>query len=574
MRGLSHDTVIKGTSITAGLAVGTLYVLKPHTSEIPQCELTKEEAKQEAIRFRQAVKDASSEIKRLKGRLKKEGVAEGVEILESHLILLKDPKLSTDIEKRIVALRMNAEYVFHLMLEQCQTQFSSLPDPYLRERRFDIQDIGRRILSYLLNEEHACLDELPDDAVVYTHELTPSIVAEASPDKIKAFVTTIGSKTCHAAIVARAKGIAFISSVKFSDLEQAAGETVIVDGSLGELHLNPSQESLDECRKKIKKLKKANASLNDCGTLLAETLDGEKVRLYANVDVDEELDMLSIYGGEGVGLYRSEFAFLHHETLPTEDEQFHVYRSIISKLSGLPIVIRTFDIGGDKAAQYPYFAREGHPYLGFRAIRFLLKEKELFKAQIRAILRAAQGADVSILFPMVSSLNELREAKEIVEATKKELRQKKIPFNRKVKLGSMIEVPSAAIIADLLAPECDFFSIGTNDLVQYSLAVDRSDHSLSCYYTPTHPGILRLIKMTVTAGDNAGIPVSVCGEIAADPKFVPLLLGLGVRGLSVAARFLPVIKQAIRSIDMKKAKKLAEKALKCATSQEIEKLIE
>lgn len=568
------EITVTGSSIAQGVGLGTLYVLETQEKEIPQREIPKDEAKSEAARFRKALRSAAKEIRELKNRLKKEGVEEAVEILESHLALLKDPKLSTEIEKRIVALQMNAEYVFNNMMEQCQSQFLSLPDPYLRERHFDIEDIGQRIMGHLMNSERNAFEDLPDDAIVFAHELTPSIVAEASPDKVKAFITTVGSKTSHAAIVARAKGIAFISSIAFEDIESAMGETVIVDGSQGEVTLFPDEETLDQFKKKIKRLKKENTSLNDCGALLAETLDGEKIRLYANVDVDEELEMLSTYGGEGIGLYRSEFAFLHHETLPTEEEQYHVYRSIINKLAGLPIVIRTFDIGGDKAMQYPYFAREGHPFLGFRAIRFLLKEKELFKAQIRAILRAAQGADVSILFPMVSSLTELREAKELVETTKKELKEKKIPFNRKVKLGSMIEVPSAAIIADLLAPECDFFSIGTNDLVQYSLAVDRTDHTLSSYYTPTHPGILRLIKMTVTAGQNANIPVSVCGEIAADPKFVPLLLGLGVRDLSVAARFLPIIKQTIRSIHTQNAKKLAQKALKCATSQEIEQLLE
>lgn len=571
---VSIEKLLQGSSVAPGIAIGTLCVLRHQKKEISKRSLSKEEAKEEALRYRKALKEAAEEIKFLKNSLKKEKVEEAVEILDTHLALLKDPHLSKGIEKQIIALRMNAEHVFQTMIEQCQMQFLSMPDPYLRERHFDIEDISQRILSHLTNDKRKITDQLPENAIVYAHELTPSMVAEASLERIKAFITSSGSTTSHAAIVARSKGIAFISSIQFEDIQEAVGEQVIAEGNLGDLILFPTQETLEKVRRKIKRLKKETSNLNDFCSLQAETLDGEKIQLYANVDVDDELEMLNHYGGEGVGLYRSEFAFLDRDTLPTEEEQYQVYRRIIQKLAGLPIVIRTFDIGGDKAAQYPYFAREGHPFLGFRAIRFLLKEKELFRAQIRAILRASQGADVSILFPMVSSLTELREAKLLVEEMKKELKEQKIPFSKKVKLGSMIEVPSAAIIADLLANECDFFSIGTNDLVQYSLAVDRSDHSLSCYYTPTHPGILRLIKITINAGQNANIPVSICGEIAADPKFVPLLLGLGVRALSVAARYLSIIKQTIRSIDLKQAKKLAQKALKCATSQEIEQLLE
>lgn len=570
---LSEEIILQGTPVAAGLAVGKLFLLCDVNAEVPQFAIEDKDVDNEVQRFRKAVQAASRDIRKILARLKKEKVQEGVGILEAHLELLRDPNLSVDIEKKIRVLKRNAESIFKSMIEQFQSRFLKIDDPYLRERGGDIFDIGQRILGHLMQQGKLDFDTLSEGSVVFVRELTPSIVAEAPLKKVSAFITTIGSATCHAAIVARAKGICFLSSILFDDLRNFAGEMVAVDSMSGELILNPSQDVVQDFKKRLRVMKKESNALNLMGGLAAETADGQRIKLSANIDVDSELDMLYDYGGEGIGLYRSEFAFLQCRELPTEEEQFVVYRQMIDKLGGLPIVIRTFDIGGDKALESPYLIKEGHPYLGFRAIRFLLKERDLFRTQIRAILRAAYQANVSILFPMVSSVSELREAMEVVDQAKKELRKEKLPFGKNVKIGCMIEVPSAAIIADLLAPECDFLSIGTNDLVQYSLAVDRADHSLSDYYTPAHPGVLRLIKMTVSAGQARQIPVSVCGEVAADPLYVPILLGLGVRELSVATRFLPLIKQTLRNFKMREAEILAEKAMRCSTAQEIELLL-
>lgn len=567
------ECIIHGTPISSGIAVGKLFIFANPDCQIEQIAISEKDVEGEIARYRKAVSLASAEIKKIRSNLKKQGVEEGVAILEAHLQLLRDPGLSVDIEGKIRISKRNAEFVFHSFIEQFQSHFLAVEDPYLRERETDIIDIGQRILGHLLNLNRVDLSSLPLHSIVFADELTPSMVAEASPSKVAAFVTTTGSATSHAAIVARAKGIGLISSVSYEEVRPYIGKVIAFDGKQGELVLSPSESLIKDFRKKMRQAQREDTTLQKVNLLVAETRDGERIKLSANIDVDSELDLLYNYGGEGIGLYRSEFAFLHHQELPSEEEQYAAYRKIIEKLNGLPIVIRTFDIGGDKAIESTHFVKEAHPFLGFRAIRFLLKEKDLFRAQLRAILRAAVGADVSILFPMVSSLSELREAKALVEETKKELRRKKVPFGKSIKIGCMIEVPSAAIIADLLAAECDFLSIGTNDLVQYALAVDRSDHSLSDYYTPSHPGVLRLIKMTVAAAESQGVPLSVCGEVAADPKFVPLLLGLGVRELSVATRFLPIIKQEIRSISIKEAKALAKKALACSTAQEIDQLL-
>ena len=374
--------------------------------------------------------------------------------------------------------------------------------------------------------------------------------------------------------MAKAKGIPYISSIPSEALQDAMNAQVIVDGRLGILIIYPNEKSVKEYSQLQVELAEEALALQDIGDLKTETYDGYSVTLAANVDMDSELDMLHQYGGDGVGLYRSEFVFLNHQRFPSEEEQYRTYRRMVEKLRGLPIVVRTFDIGGDKQLLNHETPKEGNAFLGCRAIRFLLKQKDIFRSQIRAILRAAYQGDVSIMFPMVSGLSELREAKEFVRETQKELKKEKIPHRQKIKIGCMIEVPSAALIADLLAPECDFLSIGTNDLVQYSLAVDRSDQSLSDFYTPTHPSIIRLIKMTVVAAQRFGIPVSVCGEIAADPRFVPLLLGLGVQQLSVAARFLPEIKLTIRETSIVDAIELADQALQLSTAAEIDELLD
>ena len=409
---------------------------------------------------------------------------------------------------------------------------------------------------------------------MFAHELSPSDTAEANTDVIEAFVTRSGAETSHVAIMARAKGIPFVSNVDFPDLTRAVPSQVIVDGRSGLVIINPTAETLAHYEEERKQLKIQVKGLKLSGSLEAETIDGYKTHLSANIEMFNELDTLHQYGGEGVGLFRSEYLFLAREVFPSEDEQFLVYRSIVEKVGGHPSVIRTFDIGGDKLGNFHMSRYEKNPYLGCRAIRLMLKERTVFKTQIRAILRASAFGEVSILFPMISDVLELREAKGVVEEAKQELLESGVPFARNIPIGCMIEVPSAAMTCDILAQECDFLSIGTNDLVQYSLAVDRGNPAMSYLYTPSHPSIVRLIKMVVDEGNRAEKPVSVCGEIAADPRYTPLLLGLGVHDLSVSSPALPVVKNVIRRLSIIEARALAEHILTLTTPIEIDEALD
>lgn len=568
------EVILTGTHICNGIAIGRLFLLRGDDEEIPNFPILPEEIDNEVKRYQIAVKKAQKEIRALQKQLWGQSMHEGADILEAHLQIIRDATFTEDVENQIRKLCKNAEYIFSQILKKCRTRFNVLADPYFRERSTDIEDIGRRIMGHLMSRHQGTLKDIPPGSIIFAKDLTPSLVAEAIQCNIAAILTEIGGATSHASIVARAKGIPYISSIPYVALQDSVNTLVIVDGGKAEVILRPNEATLEGYDLIQKELASQKQHYPDLGSLKSETFDGYPIGLSANIDVDSELDILHQYRGKGVGLYRSEFVFLGHHQFPSEMEQYTTYRSVIEKLKGLPIVIRTFDVGGDKEIVNNNVHRGSNPFLGCRAIRFLFKERDVFRSQIRAILRAAHLANVSIMFPMVSSLSELLEAKEMVREVQTELKKNKVPFNAKVKIGCMIEVPSAAIIADLLAQESDFLSIGTNDLVQYSLAADRSDQTLSAFYTPAHPGILRLIKMIVKGAAQFGIPVSICGEVASDPRFVPLLIGLGIHELSVAARFLPEIKATIRRISMISAIELAETALGMSTAQEIEALLD
>lgn len=569
-----NEVVLTGFPICRGIAIGNLYILRGVEEGIPQYSLKTSEVGQEVRRYQQALKKTKEELWELQKQLELEKVDEGALILEAHLQILRDPMLTINIERSIKTHHKNAEFVFYQALESFRMRFNEISDPYFRERSRDMEDIGQRIMGHLLDKQGGSVKEIPPQAVIFARELTPSLVAEAIRSKVVALISETGGATSHAAIVARAKGIPYVSSVPFANLKDDINDLVVVDGRKGEIIIRPRPETLEGYESIQSEMEAETSCITRLRNFESETFDGHAVGLSANIDVDSELDMLHQYGGSGVGLYRSEFVFMNYHRFPSEEEQYQVYRGIIDKLQGLPIVIRTFDIGGDKDLLCQALPKGINPFLGFRAIRFLLKEKEVFRNQIRAILRASYKTNASIMFPMVSSLAELIDAKNVVKEVQKELKREHIPFNSKIKIGCMIEVPSAAIISDLLAAECDFLSIGTNDLVQYSLAVDRSDESLSEFYSPAHPSIIRLIKLVVAAANRFKVPVSVCGEVAADPRFVPLLLGLGVDQLSVAARFLPEIKLAIRKTSIVRAIQLADEALELGSSQEITDLLE
>lgn len=565
----------QGFPICPGIAIARPFFFATAEDKVPEFDVPEAEIEGEIDRYYKALKHSRNDLISLQERMRTEGGNEAVAILSSHLEMMHDPIMTEKVAEKIRTQGKNTEFAFKIVIGEYEKKFNKITDQFFQDRVKDFQDISRRVIGHLRKNEKRSLGMIDAKVIVFAHELMPSDTAEAKTESIDAFVTRSGALTSHVAIMARARGIPFVSNVDFPDFSVSLPPIVIVDGGRGNVVINPSKATLQHYKQERKKLKIFVKGLQEESNVLeAVTIDGHGVRLSANIEMFNELDTLSQYGGEGVGLFRTEYLFLAGEAFPAEEEQFIVYKSIVEKLSGQPAVIRTFDIGGDKFGDFHPSRYEKNPYLGCRAIRLMLKEKTAFKTQIRAILRASAFGDVKLLFPMISGLSELREAKSLVQEAKKELLAKKIPFDRALQIGCMIEVPSAAVTCDILARECDFLSIGTNDLVQYALAVDRGNPAMSYLYRPAHPSILRLVKMVTAEGKRSGKSVSVCGEIAADPKFTQLLLGLGVNELSLSSPSLPVIKNMIRKSKMEDAIVFANHILTLATVEEIESVLE
>lgn len=559
-----QEVVLKGSPICRGIAIGKPFFLNRDDITIYEMCIPPAHTHREIERYRQAIARSKQDIKRLQKQLEIESASEGIMILEAQLEMLQDPLLTTDIESEIRRNQKNVEFVFQQAVLRYQDYFQSIKDSFFAERFQDLQDLARRIFGYLHESGSLTLNDVPPNSIVCAPELTASDAAGAQAACVCAFLTETGGSTTHAAIVAKAKGIPYVANIRLSEVKDLSPSSIIVDGRSGKVILNPSEKTLKEYEQLKAKMQHQVKSLEQMTKWPAQTYDGYSIRLCANLDVATEVDLVHELGGEGIGLFRSEYIFLPKHEIPSEEDQYQVYRRVVEGMKGLPVVIRTFDIGGDKTALHQTFTSERNPFLGSRATRFLLKEKALFKAQLRGILRASVEGPVSILFPMISTIGELREAKRLVQEARDEL-----GLFHPVHLGCMIEVPSAAIVVDHFVRECDFLSIGTNDLVQYAMAIDRSDQSNSEFYEPTDPSVIRLIKFITTEADKAKIPVSVCGEMASDPRFTALLIGLGIQELSVAPRFLPLIKNAIRRTSIVDAVHLAEKALSMHTAQEV-----
>lgn len=561
-----------GCAISPGIAIGKPYFFYWDEDKVPEFSIAKEDIELEIERYHEALHKCREEIRVLQKKLKEESIQEGAEIIEAQLHITQDPLLTHMMEEEIRKTLKNAESAFITLIRRYQERFSSLKEPFFRERFKDVQDISRRIIVHLRRSIRFTMAEIPENSIIVSPELSAIDAAQAKKGKVLALITEKGSKTSHAAIMARARGIPFVTNIDLNAMQDEI-DYLIVDGRKGIVIINPSEDTLARYQSLTTDLKKRLSKLSESNFLTAETFDGYRIKLSANLEMAHEVDSLHEHGSLGVGLFRSEYIFLPKREFPSEEAQYEIYKRIVERMKGLPVVIRTFDVGGDKVMIDQPGLQKGNPFLGCRALRFLLREREIFKAQLRAILRAALYGEVSILFPMVSSLNEIKEAKDLIEEVKRDLDAKGIERVETVPIGCMIEVPSAAIIADLIAKECDFLSIGTNDLIQYSLAVDRANHDMQSYYTPTHPCVIRMIKLVVSEANMHGIPVSVCGEIAADPRFTPLLIGLGIQELSLTSRYVPIIKNAIRSTSIIDACKLAEKALSLTTAEEISDLL-
>ena len=560
--------VLKGIPASGGVAIGKGFFLNRVLPRSVRSTVGREQLDEEVAAFQRAVARSREQILAIRDGVT-DTSSEHHQILSVHLALLEDSML---VEQTVRTIRENqfaADWAFNKVLQDLLETFHRIEDPYLKERGHDLRQIGHRVLENLAGRPVDSIASIRDPVVIVAHDLSPADTAQILKSPVLGFATDVGSRTSHTAITARSLGIPAVVGVEGGTEEFGAAETVIIDGEEGVVIFDPTAEVVREYQERRKAYAQRTRDLAKFARLPTVTRDGKTLLLLANIEFPEEADVALRSGAFGVGLYRTEFLFLNRKDLPSEEEHFQTYRKVTEKFVRHPVTIRTFDLGGDKFASQLELADEMNPAMGLRAIRFCLKEKEIFKPQLRAILRASTYGKVRMMFPMISGVGELREAMAVVEEVRGELRRRRIPYDKEMPIGIMIEIPSAAIVADLLARETDFFSIGTNDLIQYSLAIDRVNEHVSYLYEPLHPAILRLIRRVVEAGHDAGIPVSMCGEMAGEPFYSYALLGFGLDELSMNAAAIPRVKRILRKSVAYEAKEFAGSLLLHATAAEI-----
>lgn len=564
------ERVFRGIPVSAGVCRGRVLLLGKAETEIPRRTLNEDELVQEVQRLEQALIQTRQEILEVQRKVRDGMGAGDASIFEAHLLVLEDPTLLDEVTRMIQEQRTNVEFAWHQVSEKYAAALEAVDDEYLRERGADLRDVSNRILNHLLGrEDENILSKLKEPCIIISRDLSPSTTAQLDKKLVLGFGTDIGSKTSHTAIMACSMKIPAVVGLHTASRSLRTGDYALLDGYTGFVIVNPTDQTLFEYGQLVRKQVDLEEHLREVREKPAVTLDGTRVVLSANLEQPADAELVQASGAEGVGLFRTEYLFINRDTLPTEEEQFQAYRQVAAALKPAPVVIRTLDLGGDKFLSHLQIPQEMNPFLGWRAIRFCLQERDIFRAQLRAILRASVEGNVKMMYPMVSGLDELIQANQLVEECKAELRTENIAFNEQLEIGIMVEIPSAVLAADALAKRVKFFSLGTNDLIQYTLAVDRMNDRISHLYTPTHPAILRLIKATVDAAHQHGIWAGVCGEMAGDPALVPLLLGLGVDELSASAPLVPRVKFLIRRLKLSEARELAGFALNCESSAEI-----
>jgi phosphotransferase system enzyme I (PtsI) len=554
----------QGVGVSPGIARGITFVHRPDDDPPPRKTLAGE-SEREIARLRDALCATRRQIVELQERVEKSLGAKDAAIFEAHVMVVEDGVMIDEVEKHIRRESCNAEHAFHTVVHRYMKSLSEVEDPYLRERAMDIHDVGRRVIHNLLGREPAALAGLDAPRIVIAHNLTPSDTVQVTREFLLGFATEAGGKTSHTAIMARSLNIPAVIGLhgKIAGIE--SGAEVLLDGYGGLLIVNPSEQTLFEYGAVETRRRQIEEELTGMRDAAANLCDGTHVVLSANIEQSDDMAQALASGAEGVGLFRTEFLYFNRDDLPGEEEQFVAYRSVVETAQSRPVIIRTLDLGGDKMHEQLHADREDNPFLGWRAIRVCLERHDIFRTQLRAILRASAFGKTKIMFPMISGLPELRDAKAVLDECRAELRAEGTAFDEGIEVGMMIEVPSAAMITDLLAKEVSFFSLGTNDLVQYATAVDRTNERIAHLYEPTHPAVLRLIKMTVDSAHAAGIHVGLCGEMGGDISVTPLLIGLGVDELSCGAAVLPRVKRAICSLSLTACRSLAESALKADT---------
>jgi len=568
----SQEIQLKGINASPGICIGKAYLVGIKGVDVVESYyIGDKELQKEIKRFKSAVKDAADELRAISEDVPEE-LRKHSDILETHVVLLKDKMLYDKTIETIKNEHVNAEWALRKVTTDVKSMFESISDGYLKERAYDIEQVSQRIMNNLVGSKQANLKEISKRVILVAHDLSPADTSQIEKNQIMGFVTDRGGRASHTSIIARALEIPAVLGLEVATRMIKNDDLLILDGSTGVIIINPDEKTLLEFERRRALYEDFKASVIKSSHLKAETLDGHYVPVMGNIELPEEVSSVIDLGGEGIGLYRTEFQYLNRPSFPSEEELFKKYKEVVEVMAPKSVTIRTLDINGDKAITNSH-SEEDNPALGLRAIRYCLKKPEVFIPQLRAILRASAFGNVRILFPLISSFHEIVDAKKKLKEAAESLDKEGISYDKNIRIGIMIEVPSAVTIADLLADEADFFSIGTNDLIQYSFAVDRGNKQVAYLYRALDPAIIRMLKHVSDVGKQKNIEVYMCGEMAGEPINAPILLGLGIDGLSMSPQVMPEVKSVIRSLEKKEAEKLLQEVLKKTTAVEILELL-
>ncbi|TGE39621.1 phosphoenolpyruvate--protein phosphotransferase [Desulfosporosinus fructosivorans] len=563
-----------GISAASGYALGPAFLLQDRQIQVLKSEVTKENLDSEILRFEEALRKAAQDLEEIKERARQTIGSEEAEIFTAHILVLQDPEYSGAIKDMIRSEARNVEWAVQAVTDQFLELFASMDNDYIRERAADLRDVSSRLLRHLLGISTQSLSEITEKVILVAYDLTPSDTAQLDRDKVVGIVTNIGGRTSHSAIMARSMEIPAVVGVQDIMEKIKSGEFVIVDGSEGKIIVNPTEDLIQLYKEKQLSYEAQREELKKLVQLPSMTPDGIQVELIANIGNPKDGLAAVENGAEGIGLYRTEFLYMGREALPSEEEQFEAYKSVTEMFGREhPVVIRSLDIGGDKELPYLDMPKEMNPFLGYRAIRLCLDRTDIFRTQLRAILRASAYGNIKLMYPMIATLEELRKANKVLETVKQELLAEAIPFNKGMEVGIMVEIPAVAVMADRFAREVDFFSIGTNDLIQYTMAADRMNETVSYLYQPFNLAVLRLIRSVIESAHKEGKRVAMCGEMAGDLTALPILLGLGLDEFSMSASSVLLARALVRQLTMKKARSIAEAVLEMDNPLEIENFV-